>query len=287
MNTNRHIKRVTAWADILHAAAHNSTPQFEVAQYSAHREMERLLELIRKHTDSMVYEDDCVPVYFRSVWRDLRALAMAKSLLTKKEFRSVQELRHIFSNLLFVTEHRILELGKTAPSSKSMIGNASAIEAAKAAALIFTIHGLRDLAITAAFYDSLVRRLRDGLCDIFNDGYHEQNTTTNSHEVVSETFLLWLCMIGWKASATKSRQTERECFIAKATMLCESSKIDSLTELCSHMSNIKLLTDYYQSAFSSLWADIRSWTTSSESSWIAYQLQNPVDGEAKPAIEQN
>ena len=286
INTNRHIKRVVAWADILHATAHDEKPQFGIAQYGAHREMERLLELVRKHTHSMVFEDNCVPIYFQDVLSDLQALAMAKSLLSKKTFGSLQELRSVFSNLLFVAEHRILELGDTASSSKSMIVTSSAIETVKAAALIFTIHGLRDLAITAAFYDSLVRRLRNGLYDIVHNGGHHLVPTSISDRPISATFLLWLCLIGWKASATKSRQTERKFFRERAATLCKSLKIDSLTELYSHISKIMLLSDYQQPGCSGLWRDINSWATSSDIDWMASQQRIPFDDCAAPTFAQ-
>ena len=270
INTNNHIKRVVIWADILHATAHSLTPQFELAQGSAHQEMDRLLELVLKHTNLTLLEDNSVPSYFQDILRVMRALAMAKSMLIKKEFRDLQELRLIFSSLLFVIEHRILEMGNTMPPSKYTIGNASAIETVKSAALIFTIHGLRDLAITAAFYDSLVRRLRDGLCGIVNDVY-QNHFGSNSDEPLSANFLLWLCLNGWKASVTKSRKNERKPFIEKAAVLCESLKIDSSAVLYSHISNIVLLPDYHKSACSGLWADICTRTSLFDSNWEAYQ----------------
>ena len=41
-------------------------------------------------------------------------------------------------------------------------------EAIKSACLIFTYQGLRDLGITAAFFEKLVRRLRDALENVLD-----------------------------------------------------------------------------------------------------------------------
>ena len=267
MNTNRHIRRVVVWADILHATAHNSTPQLEVAQPAAPQEMKRLVDIVEQHSQLLTVEQGIVPAEYQNVLEDLRALAMAKALLIRKAVSKVQELRLMFCNLLFVIEHRILELGHTVASSLSVMGDITGAEAVKAAALIFTIHGLRDLAITAAFYDSLVRRLRDGLSDIFNGVFQGQNRADVSDETISAPFLLWLCLNGWQASATKTRQTDREFFVEKAALLCESVSIDSLEELEIHMDRIVYLPEYHLAACSGLWADIKSWTVLRNTEW--------------------
>ena len=258
MDTNRHIQRVVAWADILHATAHDSLPQLEIAQYTAPCENQRLKDVEKQHRYSRVAGQDVVPAYFQKVLEDLRALAMAKLPLIKDAVSNRQELRPIFSSLLFVTEHRILELGYTAAYSDSVIENITGVEAAKAAALIFTIHGLRDMAITAAFFDSLIRRLRDGLCGVFDCILEKQNPAYIPDEAVTAPFLLWLCLNGWKASAIKARQTDREFFVEKAAALCKSAKIDSLEGLRSHICRIVSMAEYYIPACDGLWADINT-----------------------------
>ena len=85
------------------------------------------------------------------------------------------------------------------------MGNVACVEAIKAAALIFTFHGLRDIAIIAVFFDSLVRRLRDGLCGVFDYLCQNTNPAYIPDKFVAAPFLLWLCVNGWKASAIKTR----------------------------------------------------------------------------------
>ena len=262
LNTNRHIQRVIAYADVLHAAAHNSLPQLGLAQYTAHSEMQRLKDFAKQHGYSRVVGQDAVPAYFQKVLEDLRILAMTKPPLMKEAGPNLQELRPIFSSLLFATEHSILELGHTAASSDPVMGNVAGVEAVKAAALIFTFHGLRDIAITAAFFDSFVRRLREGIRGVFDDVFQNPNPACIRDKAVAAPFLLWLCLNGWKASAIKTRQTDREFFVAKAAVLCESAEIDSLEELGSHIRRIVSIAEYCIPACVGLWADINTWTAS-------------------------
>lgn len=262
MNTNRHIQRVVAWADVLHASAHNARPQLAITQYTAHCEMQRLKEAVQQHKYSRMAGQDVIPAYFRQVLEDLQALAAAKLLLTKKAVSNLQELRPVFSSALFMTEHSILELGHTADSSDSVVRNVIYVEAAKAAALIFTFDGLRDIAITAAYFESLIRRLRDGLCEVFDFIFHFQNPAYIPEEIVLVPFLLWLCLNGWKASAIKTRQTDQIFFAEKAAVLCESARINTLEELSSHVSRMGFMAEYYIPACGGLWADINTWTAS-------------------------
>ena len=255
-NMNRHIERVVVWADVLHATAHNSLPQLEISQYIAQCDTQRLKDAVNQHRYSRVARQDYVPPFFQKVLGDLQTLAMAKLLLKEKVVSSLEDLRPIFSNMLFVTEHSILELGHTAASSDVVIGDATGVEAFKAAALIFTFHGLRDIAITAAFFDILIQRLREGLCDVFGIFFQSQNLAYIPHTAVAAPFLLWLCVSGWKASAIETRQTDREFFAEKAAVICESARIDSLEKLGSHISRVVPMTEYCMSACDGLWADI-------------------------------
>ena len=260
-NMNRHIERVVVWADILHATVHNSLPQLGISQLIAHCDMQRLKDAVKQYRYSRVARQDSVPAFFHGVLDDLQTLAMAKVLLKEEAVCNLQDLRPIFSSLLFVTEHSILELGHTAAATDVMLGNAIGVEAFKAAALIFTFHGLRDLAITAAFFDILIQRLRDGLCDVFN--YVSIRIQNLAYiKPVAASFLLWLCVNGWKASAIETRQADRDFFVERAAVICESTKIDSLEELDSHISRVVFTTDECIAACGGLWADINTWTAS-------------------------
>ena len=251
MNQNRHIQRVTAWADTLHAATHNSPPQLGVSHFPGHGEMERLMEAVRQLRRSRASRPNVVPAYFQKISEDLQTLAMARTLLAKKAVSNPQAMRPIFSDLLFVIEHRILELGHTTASPEFLIGDATGLEAIKAAALIFCFHGLRDVALTAAFFDSLIQRLYEGLFDI-----------VSGDEVPAIPLLLWLCLNGWKASTIKTRQKYRKFFAEKAAIICESAAINSPEDLGSFF-----LTEYYPPACSGFGADIKTWSASTEIEW--------------------
>ena len=271
MNTNRHIQRVVAWADVLHATAHNARPQLGISQSTAHREKQRLKGIVRQHQYSSPAGQDIVPAYFQKALEDLQVLTMAKSRLMKDADSNLQELRQIFSSLLFVTEYSILELGHTAVSSDSVVGEITGVEVVKAAALIFTFHALRDIAITAAFFDSLVPRLQDGLRDIFDYVFQNQNPGFILDKAAAAPFLLWLCLTGWKASATKARDTHREFFVDKAAVLCENADINSSKELCSQVGRIVFMDEYDIPACGGLWADINTWTASRDIDWEVSQ----------------
>lgn len=268
MNTNRHIRRVVAHADILHATAHSSLPRLGITHDTAHSERQRLKDVVQQHRYSSMAGQDTVPTCFREVLEDLQVLAMAKSLHIKKEASNQWELRSVFSDFLFMTEHSILKLGHTAAfSSDSVTKNVPFVEAVKAAALIFTFQSLRDICITAAFYDSLIRRLRDGLCGVFDDFLQHQNPAYISDKVLAAPFLLWLCLNGWKASVIETRQIYRVCFVEKAAVLCESARIDTLEELGSHIRGIVFTAEYCMPACDGLWADINTWTASGGVEW--------------------
>lgn len=217
------------------------------------------MEVVDQHRHSCGAGADAVvvPTYFREVLEDLRALAIAKSLLAKATSSDLQSLRPVFSSLLFVTDHRILAL-KPKPIASSDPGNerATSLEAIKAAALIFSFHGLRDLAITAAFFDTLVQRLRDGLCSTLEQRSQNPNPDSMPDEFLPVSMILWLCLNGWKASTIASRQPDRSFFVQEAAMLCVHAGISSLDALTADMSRIVPLTEYIVPACYCLWNDI-------------------------------
>ena len=260
MKMDRHIQRVVAWADILHATTQDSLPHLEITQNTTYREMERLQNLLEKHHCSKLTAPQFLPKNFQRVLENLQALAMAKSLLGKKTVSSLPELRLVFSNLLFATEHRVLELGHTTASSPSVIGDVAGVQAIKAATLIFIFHGLRDMAITAAFFDILIWRLRDGLHGIFGNDLKDQSSAHLANVTAAAPFLLWLCINGWRACGIKTRQADRGYFVEKAAVLCEIANIESLDELKLQIWRIVSTVENYEAACDGLWVDINVWT---------------------------
>ena len=219
------------------------------------------MEVVDQHRHLYDFGNDAVvvPTYFREVLEDFRALAIAKSLLAKATASDLHQLRPVFSSLLFVTDHRILAL-KPTPSASSDPGNgrATGLEAIKAAALIFSFHALRDMAIAAAFFDTLVGRLRDGLCTILEQGSQDPNPDLMRDEFLPASMILWLCMNGWKASMIASRQPDRSFFVQEAAMLCVHAGISSLDALTADMSRIVPLSEYIVPACYGLWNDINT-----------------------------
>ena len=256
MATNRHIQRVVVFADILHAIAHNSLPQFRIARYHVNQDTKRLTDVVSHHRYARMPEEAAIPVYMEQVWDDLQALTVARALVKRESVSDLQGLRPIFSSLLYVTEQRILDLEYTAASSKADMWQAIGFKAVQAGAFIFILHCLRDIAITAAFFDLLIRRLRDGLCNIPDDNSTDQGAVNLPGGATAAPFLLWLCANGWKACAPPPRQTDRQFFVDRAALICKSANIDSFEKLGACLGRLVFLTEYYLSACGGLWAEI-------------------------------
>ena len=255
---NRHIQRVVAWADILHAIATNLPPQLGATQYTTNQELKRLMDVVKRHGHSRVLSKISAPAYFQEVLGNLQALVVAKSLLEKKVISNSQGLRPIFSNLLVTTEYLILELGHKRISSDFGLESVNGVEAVKAAALIFTCHGLRDMAITAAFFEILIEQLRDGIGHVFGHFSRCIPPMFISNGAPAAPFLLWLCLNGWKACATETRQTLQSDFVEKAAIICKMAEIKSLDELDSCIGRMSLMTKDCSQCCSDLWADIET-----------------------------
>jgi hypothetical protein len=283
MSSNRHIKRVVSWADLLHATTHNTTPQLGTAKCTTDRDIKPLLNLVKRHGFSVLTlnaaSDEIVPKSLQDIFQNLRLLAKAKSLLLHvKSNESAAELKPIFSSVLFKTERRILELGQGVLLSDLYIqeGHEDGLEtlfcaeAVKAACLIFTYHGLRDLNITAAFFEKLVSRLRDALENVLD---HYRLVGVSSEAMVDETqeeilprksglpakhltFMLWLMLNGWKASALDEQRDDREWFVETATSICRMAHITSAAALGSRMQRVLFLPEYCLEAVRGLWNDI-------------------------------
>lgn len=293
MSTNKHIKRVIAWADILHATTHNTQPQFGTAKCTTARDIKPLLNLVKRHGYSSLSLDaaaeDIVPVSLRDIFQNLRLLAKAKALLLHaKSEEALGELKPIFSSVLFKTERRILELGQGALLTDEYISEGHedgletlfCAEAVKAACMIFTFHGLRDLTLNANFFGRLVCRLKDALESVF-DHYAELSCETDAVGCETEgqmllresglpfnhlSFLLWLMVNGWKASGLDELREEREWFVEKADLVCRMADVMSAAALGTRMQKVCLLPDYCLHAVRGLWKDIeaRRW---SEDEW--------------------
>jgi hypothetical protein len=283
MSSNKHIKRVVAWADVLHATTHNTMPQLGTAKCTTDRDTKPLLNLVKRHGFSVLNlnaaSDDIIPKSMQEIFQNLRLLAKAKSLLLHaRSDDSAAELRPIFSSLLFKTERRILELGQGVLLTDAYIfeGHEDGLEtlfcaeAIKSACLIFTYHGLRDLHITAAFFGKLVGRLRDALENVLD---HHRHVGARSEAVENEapeetllrelglpvkhlTFLLWLMLNGWKGSGLEEQREDREWFVEAAASICSISHITSAAALGTRMQRVLFLPEYCLDAVNGLWEDI-------------------------------
>ena len=285
MSSNRHIKRVVAWADLLHATTHNTMPQLGTAKCTTDRDTKPLLNLVKRHGFSVLNlnaaSDEIIPKSLQDIFQNLRLLAKAKSLLLHvKSGDAAAELKPIFSSVLFKTERRILELGQGVLLSDMYIqeGHEDGLEtlfcaeAVKAACLIFTYHGLRDLNITAVFFEKLVSRLRDALENVLD---HYRLLGASSESIVDEPreqfllrksglpakhliFLLWLMLNGWKASALDDQRDDRQWFVEAAAGICSMAHITSAAALGSKMQRVLFLPEYCLHAVRGLWTDIQA-----------------------------
>ena len=285
MSSNRHIKRVVAWADLLHATTHNTMPQLGTAKCTTDRDTKPLLNLVKRHGFSVLNlnaaSDEIIPKSLQDIFQNLRLLAKAKSLLLHvKSGDAAAELKPIFSSVLFKTERRILELGQGVLLSDVYIqeGHEDGLEtlfcaeAVKAACLIFTYHGLRDLNITAVFFEKLVSRLRDALENVLD---HYRLLGASSESIVDEPreqfllrksglpakhliFLLWLMLNGWKASALDDQRDDRQWFVEAAAGICSMAHITSAAALGSKMQRVLFLPEYCLHAVRGLWTDIQA-----------------------------
>ena len=295
LSTNKHIKRAVAWADVLHATAHNTQPQLGTAKCTTNRDVKPLLNLVKRHGYSTLSldaaADDIVPTALRDIFQNLRLLAKAKALLLHaKSNEAISELKPIFSSVLFKTERRVLELGQGALLTDVYVNEGYedgletlfCAEATKAACLIFTFHGLRDLALSAVFFGRLVGRLRDALESVL-DHYLEVAGSRDVVEGETEgmallresglpvnhlSFLLWLLVNGYKASGLDELKERREWFVQTADAVCRMADITSSLALGTRMKRVCFLPDYCLPAVEGLWKDIEAkrW---SEDIWLA------------------
>ncbi|KAG8525259.1 uncharacterized protein KY384_008903 [Bacidia gigantensis] len=258
INAGRQIKRVVAWADTLHATAHNSLPQLNLPLCTAHDQRKRFMDFVDQHRRPTRVTNNALPTPYRNILDDLRALAIAKSLLRKQPPGSkTQELRLIFSDLVFATEHKILQLGhpSSPPKPHTLTEDDRNLEAFKAATLLFTFSHLRDIAVTATFFATLARRLRNALADAFS--YLPTSDLGNPASPLA-SFLLWLCMNGWRASTVEGRESDREVFVEKAAIVCERAGIYTEENLNKGVDEVEFLPEVDRQDWSGLWADIES-----------------------------
>lgn len=221
-----------------------------------------LTDLLKQPDYSEVVALKLLPAACRRVFRNLQTLARAKSLLMKSGMSDRHETRKLFSTYLLETEHQILELGQTGTSSPSNTKYLAMIEAVKVAALIFTFHRLRDISLTASFFDKLVWRLHDALSNIFDDPCLTENVVCMLDEAIVRPFLLWLCFSGWKGSMVKSRKFDRDFFLETIVALCEKGEIEAMDALRAQVSKIAFLPEHDVQGCSELWTNVQLWMAS-------------------------
>lgn len=206
MNTNRHIGRIIAWADVLHATAHNSLPQLGFTQSITHHEMTRLMNIVKQHNQSpRLAQENVVPTPFQKAFHALQALATAKSLLAYEAVPNLHEVRQTFSNLLFAAEHQMLELGQAGFPFNATVWSVKIVATIAAAALTFTFHGLRDIVISAPVFESLIERMHEGLCQVFDHLLDVPDPIRISDEIPSTPFLLHEQMVSQCAQDSRGR----------------------------------------------------------------------------------
>lgn len=269
LSTNMHVQRVVAWADLLHAASHDRSPLLQVSSCTRHQDLETLYQL-----SGVPRPADTLSV-IQTVLERIRVLSKAKAFLLSRGSPSNSVLRQTFSSILFQTERLVVELGRSgtmieqdlsqqiidrSPPSVSIhefLRTEPGLTAIKSAVLIFTYHALRDLAITAACFDRLMRRLRINLVLLMEEIAALARAHSNFDADRAMTILLWMCLNGWKVTTSGSREEDRQWFITQARILCRIARVETLEDLTLRMASIAFLEKYCIPACAQFWADMQ------------------------------
>jgi hypothetical protein len=255
LSANEPVKRVVTWADLVHAAANDSTPCLGISKCNAGYDLKQLFPTPASDgcpARAMYPEQAPVPAPLKEVFETIRLLSIAQSAPDMVDLKSTVN-RRILANVLYRVEYLLLDplllpLGVSEGREESNESNCSdfwtpLFSATTAGALIFTYSCFRNLAIHSRPFQRLVTRLRLNLELIF-DG--EKSTTASFPEEcpsvdqerdspspanANPSLLLWLLMHGFKATLRAHRECDREWFVWRGAAMCKFLSIRSLEEL--------------------------------------------------------
>jgi len=254
LSTNRHIKRVVGWADLLHAATHDTLPRLGKSKCAVEPPASTLRQAmgednVEAATSGMLLQD--LPPDVRDVFRQLRLLSKAKSLLLSHRTEGLCEM---FSNMLWKLEHQIVALEARSDGDGKVSRFAprfwhdSMLKAIRTAALIFTYSALRDLKAPILF-QKLTQKLRGYLSALWLPGSGDQPFGVDDYfglvwqwgnlDQTEAALLLWTIYSGWKGALFD--QAEREWFTMMAARLCSSHSILSAIDIFSWLNSVVLL----------------------------------------------
>ncbi|KAL6249066.1 hypothetical protein RBB50_004129 [Rhinocladiella similis] len=225
LTSNRHVQRVTGWADLLQSAMHGTKLRMKLPSYldnaSSGDISTEITKISQQHFAGVILSE--MHPRIAHIVNRLRRLEDLKSSLLDK--RSV-DLCQSFSDLLWKLEYFVLEkkdqtgLENSAEFSHLHLGN-ELTDAVGLAALIMSYSHLRDLA-APILYDRLSARLRSTL------------STTQPYGtglLVDDELavLLWVLNLGLRGS--KSSLGDRLWFAGEMARVCWNNGVLSLPDL--------------------------------------------------------
>lgn len=243
LSTNRHVKRVVSWADLLYAIVNGQLPALDMAKCTAYRNLTPIRDLAANQGFSDIDKRtaDRLPEELIPIFHDLQLLGFVKPYILKDIFPNMDVVRPCFSALLYKTERRILETAHSSHLNSGIAGiesDASAwiklllVEASKEALLIYSFRELRAMTFAAAFFNKLVGRLRNALQIAVNQSqrFVETQGQADFGQLHSD-LLLWLCFMGWLACRTPRRGLHKAWFLSEAARVLDNAGVDSPEDL--------------------------------------------------------
>lgn len=261
MTASKQIKRVIAWADLLHAISHDQYPKLRV---SSNIKSAEKAALVRYGTATATLSKEVdVPPMISDFLGNLRVLSATKSSLILKRDKEVCK---IWSSFLYSTERYAMFLSPEPMSNPELRTedwfwqNFSTIEAFKAALAIFTFHDLRDLPPTSAFFDGLLERLVSNLNILFNSVELLQHSGQEDVDVGVQvdsvlTILLWMLLQVWKV--TGHRTAERVWANTRAADLCARGRVSSFENFSVTLQRVVYSREHCPPAARAFWVDIK------------------------------
>ncbi|KAK5056213.1 hypothetical protein LTR84_012766 [Exophiala bonariae] len=239
LSTNRQILRVAGWADLLHAALHNTKPRLELPFVSAmtERSAEGTIKVTDQGAKIPFHPSDAVrvqhmPFAMAQTIQVLRELTGTKLSLLKDRNREVCQ---SFSNSLWRLEYSILSpqssgVGVDSLQDADQFPGASLTDCVGTAALILSYSSLRDL-VAPVLFNKLGSRLKSQLSHInsledFETAKSEKRSKTTRPHALGEdelSIVLWVLYLGWKSSA--QNRSNREWFSSRVARLCWQNEV--------------------------------------------------------------
>ena len=277
LGVNETLERVVTWADLLHAASHDTVPRLGKTTCSAGYDLGGQFILPSDTTSPLELlcgAPPAVPNDLQDIFVHIRTMCIALESTDLIDLRTNNLNRRTFGNVLYHVEYMLLDPSpRPTPTTDADVAQfrlqqeamAPLERACRYAGLVFTYLALRQLPIRAAFFDGLVQRLRVSLQQllILNfdmalidprlAGLDPLDPPPKTRDL---SILLWLLVEGWTASSIGRRSSDRAWFGSHAATLCRSRGILSEDELKTECKKTVWLESHCGPAVHALWLEI-------------------------------